>query len=404
MRTRAFFALSAISPFLFGTQLETRAAPAPSVVAGNTAFAFDLYSQLKSNQGNLFLSPYSISSCLAMTSAGARGETEKQMVRALHLDTNPDKIHSSFGELQGQLTVANGRGVELSIANSLWAQKGEHFLPAFLDITKSSYRAEVTQVDFLKEPEPARAEINRWVAKQTREKINEILPPGSLTSYTRLVLVNAIYFKGLWGKQFEKRETVSQPFHISPTRDVDVQLMHHVDDVRYMETSEFQAVELPYQGGLLSMVILLPRRVDGCSDLEGRLNPRLLSSSMSQMKRRSVEIFLPRFKLDEGFNLSGALMKLGMSDAFDSKVADLSGMDGTRRLFVSGVFHKAWVEVNEEGTEAAASTAVVVATKSAELSPSPTPVFRADRPFVFFIRETTSGSILFLGRLAEPQQ
>jgi len=375
-----------------------------SVVEGNTAFALDLYGQLKTRPGNLFFSPYSVSTALAMTYAGARGDTEKQMSRVLHFDKNQSYLHSSFGGLQRQLEeISKQKGIELSIANALWAQKGHPFLPAFLNIAQGEYQANVKQADFERGADAATGEINHWVAQRTKDKIKDILPPGSLDRYTRLVLANAIYFKGAWAVPYDKAQTVSQPFHRSKTSQVDVPLMHHLDEVRYMENSDFQAVELPYLSGELSMVILLPRQVDACGELENRLTSALLASSVGKMKKREVDIFLPRFKLESSFDLNNALSRMGMPDAFAANKADFSGMDGTKQLFISGVFHKAWGEVNEEGTEAAAVTAVETAMSSAlRKPPPPPPVFRADHPFIFYIRDTRSGSLLFLGRLTEP--
>ena len=386
----------------FGSRPEARSAQTRSLVEGNTAFALDLYGQLKTGSGNLFFSPYSISTCLAMTYAGARAETEKQMGQALHFEESQRQLHSSLGELQRQLTEASKlEGIELNIANALWTQKDPPLLPAFLQITKSEYQANVSQADFRIGAEEARDKINQWVSQKTKEKIQNILPPGSLTDLTRLVLANAIYFKGVWARQFEQAETSTQPFHVSTARHVEVPLMHRFDEVRYTEDADFQAVELPYKGGGLSMVILLPRQVDACSKLEDRLTPALLSRSLGGMKKQKVEIFLPRFKLESSLELSDTLAKMGMPDAFGPK-ADFSGMDGTKSLYISAVFHKAWGEVNEEGTEAAAATAVVMTRSAVIKQPPPPPIFRADHPFIFLIRDTRSGSVLFLGRLVDP--
>jgi serine protease inhibitor len=387
---------------IFGSPPTARSAQAQSLVEGSTTFALELYSQLKTTPGNLFFSPYSISTALAMTYAGTRGETEKQMGQVLHFGKDQRQLHSSFGELQRQLSNAGKQpGIELSVANALWAPKGHPFLPPFLEVAKAEYQANVNQADFETGAEPARSEINRWVAQKTKDKIKDILPPGSLTGLTRLVLANAIYFKGVWTKPYDKAQTATQPFHRSTTSQVDVPLMHHFDNVRYMENDDIQAVELPYRGDELSMVVLLPRKVDACSELESRLTPTLLSVSLSQMKPQKVEIFLPRFKLESSFDLNDTLVRMGMPEAFGPK-ADLSGMDGTRLLYISGVFHKAWGEVNEEGTEAAAATAVAVAGRAVMKQPPPPPVFRADHPFLFFIRDTRSRSLLFLGRFANP--
>jgi serpin B len=389
---------------ILGASTAAPAAQTESVVAGNTAFALDLYGQLKTKRGNLFFSPYSISTALAMTYAGARGETEKQMGQVLHAANDQRALHAAFGQLQRQLGEAGkAKGIELSIANALWAQKGHPFLSAFLEIAKAEYQANIAQADFKTGADAARGQINRWVALKTRDKIQDILPPGSLNEAARLVLADAIYFKGVWEKPYDKRETSPQPFHLTRTRQADVPLMHHFDEVRYMENSDFQAVELPYSGGGLSTVILLPRRIDGCGQLEDRLTPALLSGALKQMKQQTVQLFLPRFKLESSFKLRDTLARMGMPDAFVWPGADFSGLDGTRNLFISGVFHKAWGEVNEEGTEAAAATVVGVAAGGMPLHPPPPPpVFRADHPFLFLIRDTHSGSLLFLGRLADP--
>jgi serpin B len=372
-----------------------------TLAARNTAFALDLYGHLKGNQGNLFFSPYSISTCLAMTYAGARGETENQMAKVFRFDKDQQKLHSSFGELERRLNEAGKqKGIELSIANALWAQKGHPFLPDFLNIAKGQYQANINQADFRTEAQTVTAKINQWVAEKTKEKIQNILPPGSLDALTRLVLANAIYFKGTWAKQFDTKQTATQPFHLSATDKVDVPLMHLKSRARYMENSDLQAVELFYSSNQLSMVILLPSKIDGCSRLESSLDVQLLSTALSRMIEKEVEMLLPRFKLQSGFKLNGTLAEMGMTNAFSDK-ADFSGIDGTRLLYISDIFHKAWGEVNEEGTEAAAATVVGIRATSARL-PEPTPIFRADHPFVFLIRDSRSGSLLFLGRLSDP--
>ncbi len=387
---------------IFGPRPGVEASESQTLVEGNTRFALELYGQLKAKPGNLFFSPYSISTALAMTYAGARGETEKQMSRVLHLELGQGQVHSSFSTLQRELGEAGKQaGVQLNVANALWGQQGHPFLPEFLRTAKGEYQANIKQADFATAAEAARNEINRWVEQQTKDKIMDLLPPGSLNGATRLVLANAVYFKGIWAKQFKKAETTTQPFHISNSREAQAPLMHHFDEVRYMENGDFQAVELPYQGGRISMLVLLPRQVEGCGALENMLSAAMSSRSLSQMKQQKVELFLPRFKLESDFKLNGALANLGMKDPFGPK-ADFSGMDGARDLYISDVFHKAWGEVNEEGTEAAAATGVVAALASVRRAPPPIPVFRADHPFIFLIRDTRSGSVLFLGRFAHP--
>ncbi len=385
-----------------GLPTGVQSAPNRPLVEGNTAFALDLYGRLKSNPGNLFFSPYSISTALAMTYAGARGETEKQMSQVLRFGVGQGQVHSCFSELQRQLTeAAKQQGLELNVANALWTQKGHPFLPAFLKTAKDEYWANINQADFTTAAEAARTQINQWVTEQTKDKIQDILPPGGLDAATRLVLANAIYFKGRWAEPYHKAETSPQTFYRSANNLAQVPLMRHFDNIRYMEESDFQEVELPYKGEELSMVVLLPRQVEGCGALENRLSPGLISRSLGRMKKQRVEIFLPRFKLESGFGLSATLARMGMSSAFGPQ-ADFSGIDGARLLYVSAVFHKAWGEVNEEGTEAAASTVMAMPASAVMKPPPPPPVFRADHPFIFFIRDTRSGSILFLGRFAGP--
>jgi serine protease inhibitor len=372
------------------------------VVTGNTAFALDLYSRLKSGPPNLFFSPYSISTCLAMTYAGARGETAQHMAHLFHFSADVQQVASSFRDLQRRLNQAGQQtGIQLNVANALWAQEGHAFLPDFLNLARNEYHANVHQADFKTGAQAARADVNSWVAQQTHDRIKDILPPGSIDPRTRLVLANAIYFKGAWAEPFRASETHPLPFHVSTSRQLQVPLMHQTALAGYLEDSDMQALELPYARNTLSMVVLLPRRIDGCPALEDKLTPSFLSSALAQMKREKVDIFLPKFKQDSAFDLKSELAKMGMANAF-GPTADFSGMDGTRNLYISGVFHKAWVEVNEQGTEAAAATATTMQSLALVRPVAPPPVFRADHPFIFLIRDPQSGSILFLGRLAQP--
>jgi serpin B len=407
MRTTRLFRLfaSLLISFSIGLAASAQAAGTKSLVEGNTAFALDLYACLSSAPGNVFFSSYSISTCLAMTYAGARSNTETQMARVLHFSKGDARLHSSFGELQQQLNDAEKQeGIQLDIANALWTQERHPFLPAFLKMARDDYQASVNQADFMTSADAATREINRWVAQKTRDKIQDILSPRDVSSDTKLVLANAIYFKGTWASRFEKAATSTQPFHLSASSQANVRLMHHIDDVRYTGNNDFQAVELPYSGNELSMVILLPRQVDALGQLEQQLSPAFLARLLAQMKKQKVEIFLPRFKLESGFKLNGTLAKMGMPDAFIWRQADFSGINGFRQdLYISGVFHKAWAEVNEEGTEATAATVVVLEDRVVAKPPPPPPVFRADHPFIFLIRDTRSGSLLFAGRLADPR-
>ncbi len=325
------------------------------------------------------------------------------MSRALHFAQEQGRLHSSFGQLRRQVSESGEQAdIELNVATALWSQAGQPLLSAFLTIANDEYAADINEADFVGDVDSATAEINRWVARRTRDKIQNILPRGSLSVLTRLVLANAIYFKGAWAGPFDEDFTVAQPFHVSPARQTEAPLMHQFDEAGYMENSEFQAVELPYRGRKLAMLILLPRQMDSCSILEDRLTPAVLARALGKMKQQTVEIFLPRFKLEYGFDLKDALARMEMRDAFAPGQADFSGIDGTRRLYIWGVFHKAWGEVNELGTEAAAATIVPGAACAPQKPPPPPPVFRADHPFLFFIRDIRSGTLLFLGRLASP--
>jgi len=370
---------------------------------GNTAFALELYTRLKTADGNLFFSPYSISTCLAMTYAGARGDTAAQMAQTLHFDTNQKQLAASFGKLETQLNTKQKKiGIELDIANGLWAQKKKPFLPAFLDVAKRSYGANLKQVDFRTGADTARTEINDWVAHKTKGKITDLIQAGVLNPETKLVLVNAIYFTGQWARKFDKHDTTNAPFSVTPTRQLQVPLMSLTANLKYAEVDGLQFLELPYVGDDISMVVLLPRDVDGLKSVEDRLNQQTLDRWLAQAREQKVAVSLPKFKLAAQFSLAKPLTEMGMTDAF-SPGANFSGMDGERNLFISAVVHKAFVDVNEEGTEAAAATAVVMRSM-AVMMPRPTPIFRADHPFIFLIRDNHSGSILFLGRLVEPNQ
>lgn len=377
----------------------TRAAETESVVEGNTAFGIDLYAALSGTSGNLFFSPYSISTCLAMTYAGARGDTERQISQVLHFGTNQNHFHASFGELQRRLDEGNKRkGIQLDIANALWAQQGEAFLSPFLQIARNNYQADVKRADF-NNADLVAGEINSWVAKKTADKIQQVLPPDSVDPLTRLVLVDAVYFKGAWAAVFDKASTSIQSFHRATDSEVDVPFMTQSSFVYYTETNDFQALELPYKGNQLSMLIVLSRQIGGLRQLEKQLSPTFVDDLLAQLKRQSVDILLPKFKMKYSVSLNDTLANMGMPDAFGSR-ADFSGLDGTKSLYVSRLFHKAWLDVTEEGTEAAAATSEAFSLRGGERTK---PVFCANHPFVFMIRDNRSGSLLFMGRLADPK-
>jgi serine protease inhibitor len=363
----------------------------------NTVFALDLYRILATESGNLCVSPYSISTALAMTYAGARGETERQMAQAMHFTLDQARLHPAFAELEAGLRASQDKGdVLLQVANKLWPQVGYPFLEAFLALTRAYYGVSITPIDY-GDPEAARLAINAWVEEKTREKIKDLIPPGILSPMTTMVLVNAIYFKGNWAHQFDPQWTEPAPFWKTPADKVEVPMMKQTAHFGYGESAGCQILELPYVGEDLAMTLLLPAEPGGLAALEAALTVEDLARWTSSLWEAEVEVYLPRFKVRGAFELGRALMSLGMPDAFGAR-ADFSGMDGTRSLFISAVLHQAFVEVNEEGAEAAAATAVVMA-RGLPMAP---PVFRADHPFLFLLRDRRTGGILFMGRVADP--
>jgi len=374
------------------------AAELATLVKGNNAFAIDLYRALRGGSGNLAFSPASVSAALAMTYAGARGETEAEMKATLHFDLAQDRLHPAFADFLNGLTTGPGAAnYDLSIANRLWGDKATTFLPSFLDLTEKFYGARLEKVDFRGNPEGARKRINTWVEEQTRKRIVDLLAPGLIDGDTRLVLTNAIYFKGTWMHPFETRATREGVFYTSQG-EKKAQMMHQVEELRAFAGDGLKALELPYEGGDLAMVFLLPDARDGLPALEEKLDTEALAKWLGAMYEQKVAIALPRFKVTSDFGLHEVLPGMGMKEAFTMS-ADLSGMDGARDLYITAVVHKAFVEVDEKGSEAAAATAVVVGEKGAARRPWQ---FVADHPFLFLIRDKRTGSILFLGRVSSP--
>lgn len=370
----------------------------------NTAFAVELYHRLSVAEGNLFFSPHSISTALAMTYAGARGNTEGEMMQALCFSLRQEELHPAFAELESEIARAQASGdVALHVANSLWPHANSPFLDEFLELLQKHYGVSITPVDYA-DAEAARETINGWVEQRTLEKIRELIPQGILNALTRLVLVNAIYFKGEWRSGFEPEGTEETPFFLAPGTTVQAPMMTQVQTFGYAEDDDLQILELPYAGENFSMIILLPREQDGLERLEQKLNLTNLGRWRNRIDTRRVEVFLPKFKTTSMFRLDDTLKTMGMNDAFDERRADFSGMDGRELLYLAAVLHKAFVDVSEEGTEAAAATGAVVGLKMSAPSgsPPPPPVFRADRPFLFLIQENTTESILFMGRVADP--
>ena len=395
----AFIAADAIRP---PGDPGPQAAPDLAVVNdGNNPFAFDLYNRLaKEHPGNIFFSPYSISTALAMTYAGARGQTEKEMAQVLHFGLPQPDLHRSFGGLAARLHGDNKKGgYQLQIANRLWGQTGYVFDPAFLQVTRDSYRAGFAQVDFVQQREAARQTINNWVEQQTNNKIKDLIGPDALNDLTRLVLTNAIYFKGTWTSPFEEQLTKDAPFKVTTDQEVMVPLMCQTGLFSSGDAENVQILDMPYGDGTLSMLILLPKRIDGLADVEKGLTVETLNRLSSTMNPRMLMVYVPRFSMTSEFGLGDTLASMGMPSAFGPG-ADFTGMNPSGELFVSFVIHKAFVDVNELGTEAAAATAVGMMGAAFPESP---PTFRADHPFLFLIRHNPTKSILFLGRVVNPK-
>lgn len=361
------------------------------VVKGNTAFAVQLYRELGTREGNLFFSPYSVSSALGMTYAGARGNTAREMAGVLHFDLGQTELHPAFKGLKKELAATTQKsGQKLNIANAL-VLTGGNVSGEFKAILKKNYDAEIFGGGL--------DQINGWVKQRTEGKIEKILE--ELDPNSACVLLNAIYFKGVWESPFQKNQTHDAPFRVTASKRVTVPFMVQKSDFKMLTGNDFKAISIPYEGKSLSMVILLPQAVDGLDALEKQLTTRMLREWVEKLDKQGVkeiELYMPKFKLETTYDLVSHFKNMGMRDAF-GVAADFSGMGWPKGdLWISQIKHKAFVEVNEEGTEAAAATAVEMATKSIPYSP----VFRADHPFLFLIRDDRSGAVLFMGRMAHP--
>ncbi len=387
------------APQVAGPQLQ-------QLVVDNNTFAFELYQGLRGEEGNLFFSPYSVSTSLAMAYAGARGRTARQMANALGFYLPSEELHPAFNALSLELARRGSSGgparrFELHVANALWGQTGWEFQREFLDVLAVDYGAGVRLVDFVKEGEIARATINQWVSDETKGKIVDLVPASAIDLTVRFVLTNAVYFDAAWQHKFQEEATGPGWFHLLDGRQVSAEMMRQTELFGYAERDGCQALEMPYAGGELSLVILLPapgqfRAFDASCDA-GRVGPIIRALS-----QRRVAVTVPRFRFESAFRLDRPLTAMGMRDAFVFPVADFSGMDGTRLLYLSAVLHKAYVAVDEEGTEAAAATAVVGRAGGAA-GPRRLIEFTVDRPFIFLIRDRKTGAILFLGRVLDPR-
>ncbi|XP_010883959.2 leukocyte elastase inhibitor-like [Esox lucius] len=378
-----------------------------SVSVANNEFSLDLFKKIteKNKTGNVFYSPLSISSALAMVSLGARGNTVTQMSESLHLHKTKDDVHVGFSKLMSELNK-EGTLYELRIANRLYGEQSYQFVKTFLHNTKKHYNAELEAVDFKSNAETVRQNINTWVEKQTAEKIKDVLPKGIVDQITRLALVNAIYFKGNWEKKFSETRTRDANFRLNKNDSKPVKMMYQKAEFPIMMIYEARSLvlEMPYEGNQLSMLIMLPKDIEddttGLEELEKQLTYEnfVQWTRPDYMNTVEVEVGLPKFKLEESLDLKETLGSMGMIDAFDNSRSDFSGMSPNNDLVLSKVVHKAFVEVNEEGTEAAAATAAIMAQNCALKIPP----FIADHPFLFFIRHNPTQSILFSGRYSSP--
>jgi len=375
-----------------------------TLVDGNSAFAFDLYQALREADGNLFYSPHSISLALVMTYAGARGETAQQMADTLHFVLPHNRLHPAFNGMDLELgrrgegaRGKDGEGFRLNIVNAIWGQKDYKFLSEFLDLMAVNYGAGLRILDFTNAPEESRITINKWVSDQTEGRIEDLIPQGLIDTLTRLVLTNAIYFNAAWQYPFQEDMTEDGPFYLLDGGEVTVPMMRQAELFGYAEGDGYQAVELPYDGGELSMVLLLPQ-AGHFEAFEDALDAQQVNRIIGRLEHRQVTLAMPRFEFESSFGLKGALTLMGMPLAF-SGGADFSGMTGNRDLFIADVVHKAFVSVDEAGTEAAAATAVVM---PLAMPPEEPVEVTFNRPFVFLIHDIETGTILFVGRVVNP--
>jgi serpin B len=370
----------------------------------SNAFAADLYGQLAGTDGNLFFSPSSIHIAMTMAYFGSAGQTKDQLGKVLHLGGVDENVENQYSALMEQLnnpaTVDDKPAFALKLANAMWVQQDKPVGKKYSQLLDTYFNAELNKVDFAKS-DAARKTINDWVADKTQNKITDLVTPGAIDANTRLILTNAIYFKSDWANTFDKHFTTDDIFKSTGTT-ASVPMMHKVRNFGYLENDDFQALEIPYKQNALSMVVFLPRTDDGLAKFEKSINPKQLEQWLGQLKDERVNVTLPKFKFDSSFSLAQCLKAMGAGDAFDSKLANFAEITRAEPLYIGAVLHKAMVAVDENGTEAAAATAVIFMTTAARMEPAKPKVFKADHPFVFLIKHNDTGEILFMGRVANP--
>ncbi len=414
MNRRSLLALGLLLGATRAIHASARTDDAPQLIDGATAFALDLYGNLvKNDDGNLLFSPYSISQALAMTYAGAEGQTAEQMASTLHFTLDQHTLPAAFQTLNDDLVTRGTANASeygdparaLYIANGLWGEQTFPFSPEFSQELAEYYGAPLQPAEFKNDPDGVRAAIDAWVADHTEGKIDGIVPEGALTPDSRLVLANAIYFYGGWLQTFDESATADDDFHLADGSTASVPFMYQQDEFAYADAGNFRVVELPYQGSGFTFTVILPD--EGQFDaVESGLDAATLDAALAQVSNHQIDLYLPKFEFDSSASLAQTLTAMGMTDAFDPNAADFSGMLGAgapEPLVISDVLHKAFISLDEEGTEAAAGTAVIVAAGAGAPSDEPPIEVRADRPFIFLIRDTQTGAVLFMGRMMDPQ-
>ncbi|MCV6639275.1 serpin family protein [Candidatus Albibeggiatoa sp. nov. NOAA] len=388
----------------------TQAAEMQKLVNANGHFALDIYAQLRNQQGNLFFSPYSISTALAMSYAGAKSTTAQQMANTLHF-SDIDDVHNAYKKLQSTLNqLQQGGHTKLNTVNAIWYEQTYTVQPTYQALIENNYATPdeiiLNKADFHNQAQQVRQQINQWVEAKTQNKIKDLLKPNTIKSDTVAALVNAIYFKSAWLHAFKSSATQKQAFHLDSKQTEQVDMMHQTRSFQYMENDLLQLIELPYQRNDLSMLVLLPKDVQGLDKLEQQLNLKHLASWLSQATTKKIDLSLPKFRTESSFDLVKILQTLGMQDAFDPQKADFTGMiDSADKFAISAVVHKAFIDLDEKGTEAAAATAVVMSRSALmDRQPEPPIEFKADHPFLFLIKDNYTQSILFLGRITNPIQ
>ncbi len=373
------------------------------IVEGLNTFAFDFYNSItKQALENTFYSPLSISSALAMTYAGAEGETAKQMQQTLHYGPQDVSFHSQFANLIESLRVSEKSDFEMTIANAVWVQNNYKLQKNYLQIVKGKYLSEAREIDFISQPDASRETINEWVSDKTANRIHNLIPPNAINAMTRMILTNAVYFNAEWSHKFNPKMTRKESFYCMNGEIIETDMMYQRHYYQYSQTSDYQMLELTYKGYEYSMLIILPKNPGGLSKLNKRISCKDIAKHDNSKQQEDILVYLPKFRLETAYELNAYLMEMGMTDAF-SQQADFSGMTGNKDLMISSIFHKAFIEVDEEKTEAAAATAVVM--KLTAMAPSPVaPIeFRADHPFMFIIRNQKEKAILFMGQLTTPK-